>query len=107
MLKLEVQALPHLAVLRCSGRIVHGDGADDLLRAVMSQSAPQIQIDLSEVELIDAAGLGALVAVERWAEEQRRSIQLVHPSDHVRGLLEATRLNSVLQVRSEPRGEAA
>ncbi len=108
MLKLEIQQSSQATVLRCSGRIVKGDGADTLLRAVLSEDKRRILIDLNEVSAIDAAGLGALAELERWAREGNRTIQLINPSKRVLEALEATGLNSVLQVRSvQANGEAA
>jgi anti-anti-sigma factor len=98
VLTLEIQNHPRLAVLRCSGRIVHGDGADDLLRAAMSQDERNLQIDLSGVESIDAGGLGVLAALEKWAKDGNRTIEFINPSMRVRQALEATKLGSVLQV---------
>jgi anti-anti-sigma factor len=98
VLTLEIQNHPHLAVLRCSGRIVHGDGADNLLRAAMSQDQRHLQIDLSGVESIDAGGLGVLAALEKWAKDGNRTIEFINPSMRVRQALEATKLSSVLQV---------
>ncbi len=98
MLTLEVQKSPHVTVLRCSGRIVHGDGADTLLRAAMSQDSRHLQIDLSGVKAIDAGGLGVLAALGKWAKDGNRTIQLTNPSKRVREALEATNLSSVLQV---------
>ncbi len=98
MLSLEIQNHPQYAVLRCVGRIVRGDGADDLLRAAMSQDKSHLQIELSEVESIDAGGLGVLAALEKWAEDEHRTIELLNPSTRVREALQATRLNSVLQI---------
>ena len=100
MLTVEVQHDPHVTVLRCSGRIVRGDGADALLRAVMSQDKRHLQIDLSGVEIIDAGGLGVLVALERWAKDGNRTIQLMNPSKRVREALETTKLILVLQICS-------
>ncbi|MBZ5631006.1 MAG: STAS domain-containing protein [Acidobacteriia bacterium] len=99
MLRFEIHNFPHLTVLRCSGRIVRGDGADDLFRAVMSQDKRHLQIDLSGVETIDAGGLGILVALEKWAQDEDRTIQLTNPSKRVLEVLETTKLSSVLQVR--------
>ena len=98
MLTLEIQNHTHFAVLRCSGRIVHGDGADELLRAVMSQDKRYLQIDLSGVESIDAGGLGVLAALEQWAKDGNRIIELLNPSIRVRQALETTKLSSVLQI---------
>ncbi|MBZ5567716.1 MAG: STAS domain-containing protein [Acidobacteriia bacterium] len=99
MLRFEIHNFPHVTVLRCSGRIVRGDGADDLLRAVMSQDKRHLQIDLRGVETIDAGGLGVLVALEKWAKDGDRTIQLTNPSKRIREVLETTQLSSVLQVR--------
>ncbi len=105
----EIANAPDVAVVRCSGRIVQGDGTDRLLRAVMVQEGRHIEIDLSGVSEIDAGGLGVLVALERWARRNERTLQFVNPPQRVRRALEATRLDSVLQVRpsSRGRGEAA
>ncbi len=106
MLKLDVQNSRQVTVLRCSGRIVKWDGADDLLRAVMSQNSPRIQIDLSGVRVIDAGGLGVLARLERWGRDTDRTVELVNPSKPVWDALAATELNSVLQI-CRGRGEAA
>jgi anti-anti-sigma factor len=98
----EIHHAPHAVVVRCSGRIVRGDGADDLLRAVMSQDGRHLEIDLSAVSAIDAGGLGVLAGLERWARETNRSIQLINPSKRVREALEATSLSSVLQICPAP-----
>jgi anti-anti-sigma factor len=98
MLRLEIEELPEATVVRCSGRIVKGDGADTLLRAAKSAKEPRIQIDLNGVEAIDAAGLGALAELERWARDANRKIQWMNPSKRVRAVLKLTRLGSVLGV---------
>jgi anti-sigma B factor antagonist len=98
VLTIDIQDSQEATVLRCSGRIVHGDGADTLLRAVMSQDKRHLQIDLSQVDSIDAGGLGVLVALAKWAKNGDRTIQLTNPSKRVREALEATKLSSVLQV---------
>ena len=103
----DIHNAPDGTVVRCSGRIVQGDGADELLRTVMSQDSRQIRIDLSRVSAIDAGGLGALVALEGWARRTRRAIQLISPSQHVRAALATTGLNSIFQVCPSTRGEAA
>ena len=60
MLKLEVQESPLVTILRCSGRIVYGDGVNTLVKAVMAKDTRHFLIDLNGVNAIDAAGLGAL-----------------------------------------------
>ncbi len=101
MLTLEIDKSEDVAVLRCSGRIVRGDGADRLLRAAMSKQERNLLVDLSGVTVIDAAGLGVLAALERWARGTKRNLQLTNPSKPVRKALEVSHLSSVLQIVPE------
>lgn len=98
MLKLIIQNRPDVTVLRCSGRILYGDGADTLLRTVMAQDRRNLQIDLVDVDGIDASGLGALVALERWAIDGNRTLHLTNLSKRVADAIETTRLTSVLPI---------
>ena len=98
MLKLEVQESPLVTIFRCSGRIVYGDGSDTLVKAVMSKDTRYFLIDLNGVSAIDAAGLGALAALEGWARNENRTIHLANLSKRVREILETTGLSSVLQI---------
>jgi anti-anti-sigma factor len=98
VLKLEVQESPLVTILRCSGRIVYGDGSDSLVKAVLSKDTRYFLIDLIGVSAIDAAGLGALATLERWARSEHRTIHLANLSKRVRETLETTGLSSVLQI---------
>lgn len=98
MLTLEVQESPLVTILRCSGRILHGDGADTLVKAVMSEDTRYFLIDLHGVNAIDAAGLGALAGLEGWARSDNRAVHLVNLSKRVREALEITGLSSMLQI---------
>jgi anti-anti-sigma factor len=102
VLKLEVQESPLVTIFRCSGRIVYGDGSDTLVKAVMSKDTRYFLIDLKGVSAIDAAGLGALAALERWARSEHRTIHLANLSKRVREALETTGLSSVLQILPIP-----
>lgn len=107
LLTLEFQHHPHLTVLRCSGRIVHGDGAETLLGAVMRHEGHNLQVDLANVETIDASGLGTLVALERWAREHDTQLQFTNISKRVLDAIEITRLTPILLADSQAEGNAA
>ncbi len=98
MLRLEVEKSANVTVLRCWGRVVRGGGADSLRRAVMAEDKCHILIDLNGVTAIDAAGLGVLAELARWAKDGCRTLHLANPSRAVRDLLEVTELNSVLEI---------
>jgi len=91
----------------CKGRIAYGIEAAALSREI-AELAPQtrrVVIDLSGVEMIDAAGLGELVSVAVAAQASGCSITLAAPDDFIRHLLELTKLTSVFEVH--PTLEAA
>ena len=104
---LKLEHHPDLTVVRCSGRILRGDGADGLLQVVMSQEKRNLQIDLTNVDAIDGSGLGALATLEKWAAEHSRTLQVVNPTGIVREAIEATHLDCVLQVPASASHAAA
>ncbi len=109
MLLTQILNSQQVTVLRCYGRLVHGDGADALRQAIMSQDESHFAIDLSGVEAIDAAGVGVLVELENWAIARGGTIRLLNPTARLLDVLKMTGLNSVLEICTNPRraGEAA
>jgi len=87
-------------VICCKGRIVCGIEAA-ALSGESAKLAPQtrrVVIDLSGVEMIDAAGLGALISVALAAQASQCWVTLAAPSNLIRQLLEVTKLTSVFEV---------
>ena len=90
-----------VAVLRCAGRMVRAQALALLKDAVTCLSQLRVVVlDLSEVEMLDAGGLGALVSLHNWACANGIQLKLVNPSTLVRQMLELTRLTSVLHISS-------
>jgi anti-sigma B factor antagonist len=99
-LSLETRVAEDLTVIRCKGRIVHGIEAAALC-CEFAELAPQtrrVVIDLSGVEMIDAAGLRALISVVLAAQASQCSVTLAAPGSFIRQLLELTRLTSLFEV---------
>ena len=99
-LSLEVRILGDVTVICCKGRIVYGVEAAvlfDEIKRLLPQTH-QIVIDLSDVEMIDGAGLGELVSIAVTAQASECSIKLAAPDDFIRHLLELTNLVSILDV---------
>jgi len=99
---INTQQTGDVAVLQCAGRMVRAGQALSLLRdAVTSLSQVRvIVLDLSEVGMLDAGGLGVLVSLHNWACANGIQLKLVNPSTLVRQMLELTRLTSVLHISS-------
>jgi len=100
-LRFQVECRNDIAVLRCAGRMVRGTALDEFRRQVEQFGHARILVvDLSEVEQVDAGGLGTLLLIRRWARQHSVQMKLVNPSPFVLRVLEATRLTSVFEVSS-------
>jgi anti-anti-sigma factor len=99
-LSLETRITDDVTVICCTGRIAYGVEAaalSDEMAGLLPETR-QLIIDLSDVEMIDAAGLGKLVSVVVMAQASESSIKLAAPSDFIRQLLELANLTSVFEV---------
>jgi anti-sigma B factor antagonist len=99
-LSLETRVTEDVAVIRCKGRIAYGIEAA-ALSGEIAELAPQtrrVVIDLSGVEMIDAAGLGALVSIGLTARASLYSVRLAAPGDLIRQLLELTKLTTFFEL---------
>ncbi len=87
-------------LLWCTGRIVVGKGTVSLSDHVkeLLNHKQQLVIDLSQVDNVDAGGLGTLVRLQVWARNSGRNISFRNPSAHVMSIIELVGLQSVLQV---------
>jgi HptB-dependent secretion and biofilm anti anti-sigma factor len=98
MLRIDIDSFNAMATLSCSGRLVYGVETEMLRTMVQSRSEENLRIDLSRVETIDAAGLGLLVELQNWAEENRRTLALVDLSEHVWRMIILTKLYASLEI---------
>jgi anti-anti-sigma factor len=100
-LRFQIECLHDVAVVRCSGRLVRGTALDEFRRRLeLLEHVRVLVVDLSEVEQLDAGGLGVLLQVRRWARQHSVQMKLVNPSPFVLRVLEATHLTSVFEISS-------
>src|SRR5579883_2818231 len=84
------------AVLQLVGRLVAGGGALQL-RGLSHQLVNQnIEVDLTDVSSVDAAGLGGLVFLYNHVAAAGRQLTLVNVSDRIIKLLRLTGLSQFL-----------
>lgn len=100
-LRYQIQQLHDIAIVRCSGRLVRGAALENF-RARLEQldHARVLVLDLSELEQLDAGGLGVLVQLRFWARQHSVQMRLVDPSPFVLRVLEATHLNEIFEISS-------
>jgi len=100
-LQYQVERIDDVAVVRCSGRMVRGAALDEFRREIESlDRLRMLVLDLSEIQQVDAGGLGTLLLVRRWTTLNFARLKLVNPPVFFRRMLEATRLSSVFEISS-------
>ncbi|MGH3739625.1 MAG: STAS domain-containing protein [Micromonosporaceae bacterium] len=73
----------------------------DELHAAVDAGSGRLVIDMRDVDLVDATGLGVLVGTHRRAERAGRRLVLRGTPERLRRLLRATRLERVLPTEPE------
>jgi anti-anti-sigma factor len=100
-LQFQIECLQDVAVVNCSGRMVRGSALDEFRRRIEQLEHVRVLVlDVSEVEQLDAGGLGTLLLVRRWAIQKSAKMKLVNPPVFFRSMLEATHLTSVFEISS-------
>ena len=101
MLTIDVEKTGDVAVVRCAGRIVRGVEVRTLRNAVFAAKDIRIVvIDLSDVEMLDAGGLTALLGLQQWAQSRKVQLKLVNPSHFVGEIFSRTGLDHVFEISS-------
>jgi anti-anti-sigma factor len=72
-----------------------------VLHSAVDTGSGELRVDVSALELVDAAGLGVLLGAHRRAQRAGRTLVLVGVSDDLSRLLFKTRLYRVLNVDRE------
>jgi anti-sigma B factor antagonist len=96
-LKLDRRFYGNISIIRCEGAIVAGDSLSKLeqeLRRGLDDAA-RIVVDLRGVDRLDSTGLGLLVRFLSHSRSKGGDLRLCSPTQFVRKLLSATKLDSV------------
>ena len=100
MLKVQTKNLEAVAILSLSGQIVTGE-TESLTTAVRSvRGVRAVILDLTQVDIIDAGGLGVLLQLRERAQTEEISFKLMNASKWVSRVLQVSHLDSVFQVAS-------
>jgi anti-anti-sigma factor len=98
--KLTIHELGEAVVFRCAGRLVFGE-CHILRHAVFSHPYIEIAVlDMREITAIDAAGLGLLVELRKWAAAKRTPLKLLNLTPYLASLLNVTHLRPIFDVCS-------
>ena len=70
----------------------------DVVRAAMTESLKNIEIDLSDANFLDSCGLGALISLHKTACSRSGLVRLVNPAVPVQQILELTRMHRIFEI---------
>ena len=99
-LSLEIIAHESVTIVQCKGRITYRDEATALSAKVaeLVLHTKQIVLELSDVEMIDSAGLGELLVAQMSGQITGCAVKLASPRKHIRYMLDVTNLSSVFEI---------
>ncbi|MCK2221697.1 STAS domain-containing protein [Actinomadura sp. ATCC 31491] len=97
---MRVRGNPRAQVVRIGARLDAGTsaGVRERLHEAIDAGAGDLILDLAELEMIDATGLGVLVGAHRRAMDAERRLVLRGVPPRIMRILAVTRLNRVLHV---------
>src|SRR5499427_10337551 len=99
-LNLEASRTEGIAVVRCRGRIVFGEEADELRRVILDllKQTQRIILNFAWTEYIDSSGLGVLVASLISARHHRAEIKLAALGSKARQVLTIAKVYRLFEV---------
>jgi len=106
-MEVRIYAAQDTVLFRLKGRIVL-DECDRLKTTILqfiNAQVTQANLDLSGVDFIDSAGLGALVGIKVTANKHRARLSLINPSRSVSDILMVSKLDSIFDIVTGAEGD--
>ena len=98
---LDLKQEQEVSILQLEGRLVDGQGDRQLREAVevlVASGRLHIVVDLSEVRVLDSAGLGQLVASGRLVAKSGGALKILHPRERVARVMDVARVLPLFEV---------
>ena len=100
MLKVHAKRSDSVEVLCLEGQIVNGETETLRSAAQLMSDASNIILDLSNVTLVDAHGLGVLLQLREHTLENGMRFELMNVNASLSRVFEITKLNTVFEINS-------
>ena len=100
-LKINSREVDGVTVVSLDGRVVLGEETNSLrekVKGLLAEGKRKLVLDMSNVTLIDSAGLGTLVGVHQSAATRGATLRLCNLGAKFKELLQMTRLLTVFEV---------
>lgn len=105
MLQFSTRRSRDTVILRCTGRLVAGQGLKNLHSTAIAQQAAGLVLDFAGIETLDAAGIGTLLRIRQWCGSQGMSLNLINLNQRVREVLALAALDSVMELQAGESGD--
>lgn len=99
-MKIEKRAKSDVVILDLKGKILIGDGIDELraeINQLLNEKKIKILLNFQEVPYLDSTGLGEVVRSYTSVKNAGGSIKIVYLTNKVRDLLSVTKLITVFE----------
>ncbi|PWU10350.1 MAG: sulfate transporter [Verrucomicrobia bacterium] len=70
----------------------------DRVRAELSETHKNLDIDLAQTPLLDSHGVGALVALHKIISSRDGSLRLLNPQPQVQQILDLTQMDRIFEI---------
>ena len=97
MLKVNTKKLGAVKVLCVEGQIINGD--TETLRSAVQAAAGDVILELSNVTIVDAHGLGVLLQLREQTLARGLRFELINVGASLNRILEITRLSTVFDIQ--------
>ena len=98
-LSLRISESRELVTLELGGRLCFLDHSLlETVYSLLSQGHRHFVLDVNNLEYLDSYGIGQLVTVFTAIKNRGGRMLLTHPPEHVRKLLDITKLGSVFEI---------
>jgi anti-sigma B factor antagonist len=91
-----------VVIVDMSGRLCFLEAAlQRQIKEMLEQGHRNFVLNLTDVPYIDSFGLGQLLAIRTSIQKRDGQLVLMRPTDHVRQLLQITKLDSIFHISVE------
>jgi len=99
-MKIEKRKKGSVTILDLKGKILIGEGIDELRQAIngaIQQKETQLLLNFAEVPYLDSTGLGEVVRSYTTLKKEGGAVKIVNLSSKVRDLMSITKLITVFE----------
>lgn len=103
-MKLKTRDAGKVTLVELGGRLVLGEPVDTLektVKGLMGDGKIRLIISLKDVDYVDSAGIGELVAAKKRAVEKKGDVKLLMPNKTVYNVLSMLSLHLIFDIQED------